>query len=337
MPGTAVQAGESFAAGIRSEALSTYKRHRRGPDSRLARVMSLGLPSTRRTETYFFYKSAPHIVYWRRNQAIEEKAFGGVAFTVTNKRFARKIPYFRDDARHDQTRDLLAHARGLGESAADLDERIYFQIVNGSSDADHLPSIPLSPDGHALYSTTNDGSTPRFGVAGGNILTGSGNVNGVASAAAVRTDFFALLSRFHRFQDTEGQQLFGDNVLTGPIWLVYGSANIEVFIEAFRQEITMATNAAPAGVAGVSNSILAGGLDVRLWSTPKITTNKWLATLENAPMKPVFAQNDEDLREVQYTDQNSQEALDYDRWAVSFRMSRGYGIFEPYASIFVDN
>ena len=53
MPGQLVASGLSFAAGLRTEALSTYRRKYTGIESKLGPAMRFNVPSTRRTEDYY--------------------------------------------------------------------------------------------------------------------------------------------------------------------------------------------------------------------------------------------------------------------------------------------
>lgn len=326
MPGAPVIAGASFAAGLRSEFLSTYRRMEREKRELLSRVMRLDIPSTRRTEDYFFWESAPHIRIWLRGETMTSKAFKGVKFSITNYRWAHAIEWYNEDLQDDQTKSLLDHARGLGRSAAILDERVFFQLIRQATDLDLLQTLPNAPDGAAIFATTAAGSA-RFGATNGNLLTGSG----VAAAADIRTDYWAAVEQFKLFQDTEGQPLFDDDITDGAFVVVYNAANEQVFAEAFLREIIQGSS------AGVSDEIRAAGKTPQLWSTQRITDNDWFVVAAGAEVKPVFSQLREGMSEVIATMQNSDTARATGLESIRFKKRKGFGVSTPYAGIQINN
>lgn len=326
MPGAPVIAGASFAAGLRSEFLSTYRRMLGEKRELLSRVMRLDIPSTRRTEDYFFWESAPHIRIWLRGDTMTAKSFKGVKFSITNFRWAHAIEWYNEDLQDDQTKSLLDHARGLGRSAAILDERVLFQLLREATDLDLLQAQPTAPDGSAIFATTAGGAA-RFGATNGNLLTGGG----VASAAAIRTDYWAAVAQIKQFQDTEGQPLFDDDVTDGAYTVFYGAANEEVFAQAFLREIIQGSS------AGVSDEIRAAGKTPLLWSTQRITDNDWFLAASSAEVKPVFSQLREPMSEVIATMQNSDIARETGLESIRFKMRKGFGVSTPYAAVKLNN
>ena len=175
--GTPVIAGEAFAAGLRTEFLNLYERRYKAVQERLSRLMRLNIPSTRNEEDYFYYESAPHVKRWVRGDEMATKGFKGVKWTVPNYEWAEGVSWHFADRQDDQTKNLVDHARGLGESYALLQERIFFQLLQGETDPDLLPyaATMTATDGATLFSATHGDTTDRFGVSGGNTLTGTGN------------------------------------------------------------------------------------------------------------------------------------------------------------------
>jgi len=313
-----VVAGASFRAGIRSEVLATYQRQYAGIQAQLGGAMTFDVPSDKRSEFYFYYESAPHIQRWIYGEAVPEKGFRGIQYEVINRRWGEAITWQADDEADDQTRSLVSHAQGLGQSAAFLDERVFFQIIReDTADVALLPSIPNAPDGNAIWFAT------RFGATSGNLMTGTG----VATAAAVRTDYWAIREQFKLFQDTEGQPLFDSSVTDGPALVIYGAANEEVFAEAFLREIIQGTS------AGISDEIRASGKTPVLLSTQRITDNDWWAFMSNARIKAVMGQTRESIREDRATEANSDIARKFDERSIRFKMRKGYGINLPTGGI----
>ena len=337
-----VVAGRSFIPGLRAELLGTYRRMYEQQTERLSMAMRLGIPSTQRTEFYFFWQSAPHMIRWAYGESMPEGGFKGIRFNITNVRWGRAISWQADDRADDLTNSLLDQARGLGQSAALLDERVFFQILLGTSDSDLLTDrgtdpgnedsrggIPNAPDGQQLFSTTRDGTNDRFGASGGNIVTGSGATSGIAEDT-MRADYFTARERFGQFQDTEGQPLFNQPELDGQAIIFLAITNWSVASEAFRREII------PIGGAGVSDEIRAAGLTPTIWPTQRITNDDFFVGLSNVDNKAVFSQDRLPIQEVIATMENSDIARQIDEESIRFKLRRGYGVAEPYALIQVD-
>ncbi len=341
-----VVAGRSFIPGLRSEMLGTYRRMYETARDKLARVMTLDLPSTRRTEFHFFWQSAPHMVRWIYGESMPESGFKGVRFNITNVRWGRAISWQADDRADDQTQSLLAQARGLGQSAGQLDERVLFQIMQGTTDADLLTGagadpgnedtaggVPNAPDGQSLFSTTNDGTAARFGATGGNLLTGTVPTAGPteSTGAEFRTDYWAVREQFALFQDTAGQPLFNPVALDAEAVLIFAANNWEGMASAFQRSVI------PVSSAGVSSETMAAGLTPILWPSQRITTDDMFTALTSAEIKAVFSQNRLPVTEVIATMENSDLARQTDEESIRFKMRKGFGVAEPYALIQTNN
>ena len=125
--GQIVVSANTLTAGIRSEFANTYKASYDVVKTRLANVMELGVPSSRLTELYAYYESAPQARLWTRGDAIPVDEFSSVQFSVTNRDFGIRIEWQVQDREDDQTRSLMERARDAGRSFAQLPERVLFQ------------------------------------------------------------------------------------------------------------------------------------------------------------------------------------------------------------------
>jgi len=327
MPAPLVGVGvpSDFFRDIRSEFLSTYET-RRASNAMLSKIMRLGVPSTTKTERYGYYESLPSLARQDRGTAVAESAFGGVSYSVTNHVWSRSVGFNQDDASDTKLGDLLTYIRGLSIRAADVAERVAFQILLGTTDPDLLSAIPLAPDGAALFATTAGGAA-RFGVTNGNLLTGSG----VATAAAVRSDFWSALGQATLFQDTDGQPLLDPGFASGGVTVVYGAANEEVFREAFLQSVTVDGN------AGVSNTVLQSGIPLTLWSSPRITDNDWFVSFDGLRTPALFEQTRQAPRLIAETRENSERARRLREDALIVDMRSGFGVNLPYAMLKINN
>ncbi len=325
-------AGASFAPGLKTEFLRTYYRQYDGIKEELSRVMRMGIPSDKDQERYFFWESAPHIKRWIRGTVMSSKPFKGITYTATNFEWARAVDWHFADEADDQTKSMVDQARGLGQSFALLEERVFFQIQTNSSDADLLPSVPTAPDGQNLFSTTSDGSTARFGATDGNLMTGSG-----VSQTNLETDFFAVMAQYKLFQDTEGQPLWDKRILNSPVTIMYAAdGDLDLaFASVFEREITHSVLSGTG--AGVSNVIKARGYQIRLVSTPRLTGNSWYATLEGADVKGIFSQLRQSPAEINADFSNSDVVRSTGYKGMGFYGRMGFGVSTPYAHIKVTN
>lgn len=328
MPGQIVVSAATLAAGIRGEFSKTYASSFEASSSRLNSVMDIGITSSQLTETYAYYTSAPQAKIWRRGEAIQDEAFTSVAFSCTNLDWGIKVSWAESDREDDQTRSLMDRARDAGRSFGQLNERCFFQLLLAATDADLLQAIPNAPDGAALYATTAGGAA-RFGIASGNLLTGTG----VASSAAVRTDFFSAIEQMRGFQDTKGAPLWSDSSFNG-YTVIYGVHNEEVFREAFVQGRTL------DGGAAVSNVILDSGLKINLWSTQRVPAgDDDFYVFANVPggRRALFEQTRRGLRETWAGMDNSDEARATKIESVQWDQRSGFGVALPTATVKVNN
>ena len=324
---TAVITSDDLFRDINATFLSTYQ-NVVGRNTKLGNVMRLGVSSSKRRERYGYMESPPTVDRIDRGDAISEDAFRAIAYNVENLRWGKAISFHEDDLEDMQLGDLRDVARGLANRAAQLSEEVFFQILTGAANARLLKAVPTASDGAALYATTAGGAA-RFGVTGGNIVTGTG----VASSAAVRADFWNSIERFRTFQDTVGQPLLSDGALDAGVTIVYNVANEEAFREAFLQGRTLDSNAA------VTNTILESGMPITLWSTQRITDNDWFvfANGEAEGPKPVFEQLRQAPRMMDETRENSEKARRQFILSSLLDMRGGYGVNLPYLTNQVNN
>lgn len=296
--------------------------------ARLGTVMELAIPSDRRTEYYGYFESAPYPKRWAQGETISSKNFKSNSFSVTNYTWGRRVEWDKSDRLDDLTKSLMVRARDAGAHWATLEERQFFQVLLSTVDQDLLPAIPLAPDGAALFATTAGGAA-RFGVTGGNIVATSG----VASAAAIRTDMMSVMSRFRRFQDTEGQPLWDETVLEQGVTVMFNPANLEVFNSAFLQRVQAQAVTTATSNAGVTNLITDSNIPVKLWPTQRITDNTWYVALHGSQKKAIFSQSREPLQEYYATSDNSDSVRDTRTEYVQWESRGGVGVAIPYGLI----
>lgn len=335
MPANPVMAGATLTAGLRADFARTYESRYAKVGLKLQDVMDR-VTSDKLEEIYAYFEAAPYPARWPRGSQIQSKPFGSVQFTIKNVDWGRRIEWHVNDREDDQTQSLFTQAQAAGANWATLDERVFMQIITGTSDPDLLESIPNAPDGSALYATTAGGSD-RFGVSGGNTIESPA---GVSTAGDVRTDLFTAVERTKLFQDTEGEPLWPDDVIDGGFVVYYNADNYQIFQEAFIQGRTMQVvqdGGSNVSGAAVTNVVLDSGLRVELRATQRITDNDWFLFLKDSPLKAVVRQERQPLRSFTATFENNPGTRDAKIEYIQWDSRTGYGVLLPYQTVRVNN
>lgn len=325
-----INSSATLANGLRTEFWDTYAAvQNRVADSRLATVMNLGVGATNREHDFAYYESAPHFDLWKRGDEIKSKGMDSISFNVPVYEWGRRVPWSKWDRDDDQTGSLLDVARQAGKSAALLPERFFFDLIQNNTGL--LPSIPTAPDGAAMFATTAAGSA-RFGATSGNLLTGGG-----VTAGAILTDFYDAITQFLKFQDTEGQPLLSDNILTKPFTIIHPVELTEAMETAFLQKQSLGD----ASVGGAqSNLVTDTAKSVTLWPSARLTdVNDWYIFMGDPPKEQTFfldrlgVQEETALMEDNNSDSTRRTAEESIQW---FSRS-GAGIALPYGAIKTTN
>lgn len=340
MPGASiVSVVSNLTPGIQVRFANTYARHYNGIREKLSGMMDLAVPSEGAYEIYTAFESAPYVRRWDRGTPRFSKGFKDFQFTVANLDWNVGVTAHRNDVQDDRSGYLEPRSMGAGKSVAGLPERVLYQIITGGTDPRLLAAIPNAPDDAPIFSATTGAGADRFGVSGGNIETGSG----VGSAQAVSNDFFGVMERFRRFQDTEGQPLFdSEEVTSRPVVVTYNVANDRVVQEAFKQSrpVQVVQNVGATenvAAAAVTNIIMEAGYQVTLIPTQRITDNDIYVFATASPVKPVFQQTRQAATMRIQHEENSDEARinKFVGWFWDCR--EGYGVNTPYGVIKINN
>ena len=325
-----VESSQTLVNGLRTEFWDTYAAvMNRNADSRLAKVMDLGVGATNREHDFAYYESAPHFAQWKRGGEIPSKGMASINFNVPVYEWGRRVPWLKWDRDDDQTSSLMQVARQAGNSAGLLPERFFFDLIQNATNL--LPAVPTAPDGAAMFATTAGGSN-RFGASSGNLLTGTG-----ATAAAILTDFYTAIEQFMLFQDTEGQPLFDDDLLSQPFILIHPVQLTEAMDTAFLQKQQLGD-----GTAGgaKSNVIADTAKRVELWPSARLTdANDWYLFLGNPPKQATFFLDREGVQEESalLDDNNSDLVRSTAEEYIQWHSRSGAGIALPYGAIKVAN
>jgi phage major head subunit gpT-like protein len=285
---------------VRSDYKGTYDRQYQAVNERGSMFADMSVPSNALIEYFGYALAAPHIKYWKEGENITSKPFSSVAFSVTNRHFGIRVDWSRTDRIFDRLQMIRDRAADAGRSAAMLKEKAIYQALTQATDNELFPAIQNAPDGAALFSTTDGTGANRFGVSSGNLLTGTG----VATPTAIRTDFWNAIEQFRLFQDGEGYPFYDPTVLDSGFVVTYGTANDQVFREAFAQRVTQGST---GNTNAVTNIILDAGVAVTLVPTQYITDNDWFVQVKNAGKKSIFFTTPTEPEEHWATEDNSDQ------------------------------
>jgi hypothetical protein len=335
MPSNQARVNALLTAGLRSEMINAYDPKYKGVSERIGSVMRLAIPSDKRQEIFGYWETAPYPGIWKRGDTLAIESFDSVQWTVVNHDWAVAINWHEDDEQDDQTQGLLQRARDAGTNFATLDERVFYQILNGAADANLLPSIPNAPDGVDLFNATDGAGAARFGVSGGNIESGAT----LTTAAGIRAALFDAIERFGRFQDTKGQPLLNlDDVIAGGFCLFYPVAQEQLVREAVIQGRTLAIHPGTSttdttAAAAVTNILLESGLRFDLVPSQRMTGTTMAIFAKAVEHKAVFSLARQPLREQVWGRENSDEGRFKKERGIMWDARRGYGVGLPYAAI----
>ncbi|MEY5061866.1 MAG: hypothetical protein RIS45_1787 [Planctomycetota bacterium] len=321
-----------LANGLRTEFADTYTKIRnRQADGRIGMVMDLGVKATNRRHEFGYLNAAPHVELWKRGDSIPEDAMDSVQFTGTVHNWGRRVKWHKNDRKDEQTGTLLDAARGAGESAALLPERMFFDLLAGTTNT--LPAVPIAPDGAAFFATTAS-SVNRFGVSSGNLLTGTG----IASSSTILADYYNAIEQFLLFQDGKGQPLLSPEMIAQGVIVIHAAADTEAMETAFLQKRQGIVKGTDAGTTP-SNIVQDSSRDVMLMGSPRLSTGDWYVFLKNPPKKPTFLLDREGLLEQTSLEGDSNgdltrtTGIEYIQW----ELRQGAGIALPYGAVKINN
>lgn len=282
-------------------------------------------------ETIAYWEAPGEAKIWPDNQARSYQGMKSQSFTVATKRWQDSIEWKISTKEDDRTRTLPQVARQKGATFGRIPRRVFFQMLLGSTDTDLLPAVPNAPDGAAVASATDGDGNDRFSLSGGNVETGGG----VATVAAIKTDFFQAISRFSRFKNSGGVYVFDESVFDGGFIIYFNPANMEVFADAFTGKLVPSI----AGTASQDN-VIAQKYQIELRPAPEITDNDWFIFLRNPPegKKPFVWTGARPVNIVPFgKDTGSDRARDYDIEGFTMDSRWGFGPGLPWCLVKVNN
>lgn len=334
-----VSAINTLTPGIINRFAGMYEEVWNDSKEKYSPMMDFAIPSDGLFSIYAHFKSAPMAQRWPRGTPRGAKGFDAFQYTVVNHDWAVGVRMHENDVMDDRTQSAPARAQQAGEKAARIPIKVFYQIDGAQTNTKLLPSNPNAPDGAALFSATDGNSADRFGVSGGNVVTGSG----VASVAAIQADYAAGVVRAKSFLDTEGEPYYDDSIEEQGITVVAGTTNYYVLkraLQAMNPQLIVMNVAGTENVAATAgpNQLREIGIPpVRLITNPYKTGNSWSMYFHGAPIKPIFEQTRQALQYVQANRFNNGECLTNKEVGWYWDWRSGYGVNIPIGAVQISN
>jgi hypothetical protein len=193
---------QSLQAGIRRELMDIWKQkypiYRQQQEKAIRMLPQINL----REATYAFKESLPFPNLWPYGMPRQYQTFKDKAITMAVVPYELTIPWSVWDERDDQLGDIRSHVQMAVERFLQLPDVLFAEYLNAAASLN--PSLYNCYDGAALFSSVDGNGDARYGVTGGNIITGSG-----LTAAGLITDLAQVQERALKMVDpTASKPLF---------------------------------------------------------------------------------------------------------------------------------
>lgn len=276
----------SILPGVRDDFVNSYKvQSMDRVKSQLAGLMKLELSVGARRERFAFPEATPKVSRWDSGTGITHRSFNYRQWEGEVQRWGVAMDWLKIDEEDDQLKALQSQAMDVAQRYAYLPWEVAMQqLLGGTASPDLLPGALLAPDGAAMYATVDGNGNPRFGVANGNVVGGSG----VASEAALVKDFYAAGIRLHQFLDQAGK--FRWRAWQGQVVRIFAPQALrEVFEAAFKRPgLSLATLGGATTAAGVGQTANVYVKDIVYCQ--ELTGNSWFVTFEDLPAPLNYAE-----------------------------------------------
>jgi hypothetical protein len=309
-----------------ADAAYVYKSTYKGVYERLKEIVWLDATSDKLQEIRGYLNAAPYPERWDRGSTIASDTMTSIQFTIPNQDWGKRIYFHDNDVQDDQTSSLYQMARDLGEHWATLPERIFYQVLQSTTNSALLGTIPNAADGLGLYS-----GSARFGIATGNQFTASGT-----TVTAVMNDIFTVKQTFINMQDTEGEPLWDPSTIQSKGFRIfYGPSLTLQMSQALKAAIVpIGANTATSN-AGVTNFVLSDGTQITAENNQRITGNSWYSWLQGMPVeKRCFVRQ---IRQGFFESVGNWETSDHTRDTgelyLQYKNREGYGLILPFNTV----
>ena len=292
-----VNVSNSLIAGIQRD-LADFWRQPTPTYDELRKALIYPLPwKPIRNMPLVFKETLPFPELWNYGDGRNKKSFKDRIVYGTIKNYSLVIPWSKFDEEDDQLGDLRAHVQRAVIQYKKLPAVLTTEYFNGVPV--YNPALVPAYDGVSLFSSVDGNGHARFGVSGGNIVTGSG-----LTTAGVLNDLFVALDRFMQMRDpTAGLPIFSsDEANLSNLTAIIPTGLMELFTKATKAEIIRSS---PDTTMPESNYVKG---TFKFMVNPLLTDpNDWYLLLKNDYYKP-FAYSEKSVETMIADQSNSDEA-----------------------------
>jgi hypothetical protein len=332
----AINIGEAVDPGIRPDLVGVYANTYSGVMDKLRSYAVIDIAGTGREDLFAYAESLPYPTRQDRGRAPYTEGLRYVNGRIRHYAYALRMGVHVDDIDDDRTGQAAALMASTAQQFATLPERLVFQLITNTTDADLLPALPTAFDGTSLYNASNGAGGDRFGVSGGNIVTGAAS----PAASDIREAIFDAHQRWIEFEDTKGEPLIDPSVLSEGIVVLYGPSINQEIAEAFVQARTLETSSSGTdfAAAAVSNVIMDAGIKYQLIESPRISTNDIYLFLQSSRVaRPIVYSTRRELYTVTATEETSDYARDTNELFEQSRIRLGVRPVLPFGTLKINN
>lgn len=281
-----------------------------------------------RTAPYVWKESIPFPEPWPYDSPRTYKTFSDILINIGIFPYDLTIPFSGFDEEDDQLGDVRTHLALSAQRFLQIPDKLISEYLTGVASLNF--ELLNAYDGVTLYSATDGDGAARFGVTGGNIVTGTG-----LTAPALLTDYATAQRRLLTFQDTTNDSpIFAEeDVQYNRLWAIIPASLNEEFKKMSKSQdlrIDLANNTSQ------SNWIL-GEINYRI--NPYLTGDDWYIVVEHPYWKPFACRmpGDKGIRQIFADFNNSDRAREYNQYAVYSDVRIGIAPWQPAVTVKINN
>lgn len=202
-----VNIDSSLRAGIQNDLMDTWRTEYPTFEQTWKPMLRMLKWTSIRHADYSFKESLPFPKRWDYGTGRTRQTLRDCYITCTVFPYELSIPWSAWDESDDQLKDMRTHVQGGARRFMSLPIKFVSEYMNGT--AALLPNLLNTYDGAGMWSAVDGAGANRLGVAGGNIVTGSG-----LSPAGVMNDFGQAQRRYLQELDPAGQPIFDEAMVS---------------------------------------------------------------------------------------------------------------------------
>ena len=301
-------AGTTLRLGLRSDYRGTYDNTYIRQATQYGNFMQYGAGTDTYLTPFAYPESQTYPSQHGWGMPIKEKPTRYVDYDSVQKRWADSVSTLNRDSKLSTLGGINEDAQSRGRNFGTLAARAMTQMMEGTVDPALLETLPLAPDGSPIYSATSGTGADRFGILGGNLLTGLA----LGTGAGLRDAVMSLIEQILQFKDTESQPLQNQDLFSEfGMDVMLPTGLFRQGIEAFKQTMTPLVGTTDAATSGgnvtTANYLTEAGFNIPLLLTPHLTVETAIyIAVKGAPVKPMTELVSQDFTESYYDASNSE-------------------------------